>query len=288
MQTLKEIADVIVTKKYLFQIVLPNKNFTHGKTTIAQATADNKSVQEYIESIIEKQNANNVLIKLFSVNGSSWKNRGEHLIFLSKNDTVATTATKIATPLQQNLNGLEQPIKTNTMNDKDYIDFKVLQIEQKRLEQYTEECKCKIIKLEKKVDELHDENKKLLRDNTTKEDKHKIALERERLNLDKEAKGGLSGLMGELNENPEILKMIAGFIKPDHPMFKENGVGAVPQIEEIRYHTDDDANNVLKEIPKQFKNVDAALVIRFFTLAHKFASEPLKIEEAFKYFYPGV
>jgi len=287
MMNLKEIADIINEKKYFFQIILPNKRFLHGRTSILQALADKPSIEEYIQGIIKENKATNVLIKLFSANGSSFKNRGEYFIFFDDAKAVATITnieTKIATTDQ--LKGLEPAKINNTMSDKDYIDFKVLQSEHNRIKDSNEEKKERIKKLELKIEELHEENKKVLRENITKDDKHALAIEREKLNLEKEAKGGLSGLVGELSEKPELLKMIAGFIKPDHPMFKDDSVGKI-EVEEVRYHDDEDANNILKEVPKLFKLIDPALVIRFYTISTQFAKQPTKIEEAFNNFFPN-
>jgi hypothetical protein len=292
--TIKEIAILITTKDYLFQVSIPETKFNHGKTSVSMALADSESVETYLTKIATTNKANHLYVKLFTKNGSSFKARGEHLIFLTTPQPVATATTSVATT-QPALKGItehttETPTKqkTSTMDNKDYIDFKVLQSEHKRLEQTHEESKSKIVKLEKKVEELHDENKQLLRENLTKEDKHALALERTKLDLEKEGKDGLSGMIGELTKDPDTLKMIIGFLKPDHPMFKENNQAALEGAvaTEIKYTEDSDVNMVLNDIPRSLSQKDGKTIGEMYLLFKELINDPGKLETAIKTFLP--
>lgn len=176
------------------------------------------------------------------------------------------------------------------MEDKDYIDFKVLQITHKQLEHYYGESTAKIKKLEDKIDLLHEDNKKLLRDNSTKEDKHELALDRVRLEMDKESKAGLSGLMGELSANPQIIEAVVGFINPKHPMFdKEPQIaleGAPDNNREIKYTDDATVNMMLNDIPRVLSQKDGETMTKIYLLFQEFISKPESLDQAVSSFLP--
>lgn len=305
--TIKEISDIITAKKYLFQVSIPGTSFSHGKTTIEMALSDNDSLENYLDKIARINKAEHLFVKLFSPNGSSYKPKGEHLIFLDKKQpvasttnvamNVATTATSVA-DTHKSLNGQQEQgtelsikPKNTTMDQKDYIDFKVLQSEHKRLEHIYDESKSKVKQLETKIEDLHEENKKLLRDNLTKEDKHELALERSKLEMERESKEGLSGLMGELTKDPDTLKMIVGFLKPDHPMFKSEGEqkaleGANDSTREIKYTEDSQTNTVLNDIPRVLSQKDGDTIASIYLLFQKLIADPDSLKQAVTTFLP--
>jgi hypothetical protein len=292
--TLAEIAKIITDKNYVFQVAIPGQNFLHGKTTVNSALSNSESVESYLKKIADNNKTNHLYIKLFTPNGSSFKARGEHLIFLDKHQPVATNTTTVATTPKQ-FSGIEfknieseTPIKKQTMNDKDYIDFKVLEVKHETLQSSFIELQEKNKKLEKKVDELHDENKNLLRDNLTKEDKHALEIERAKLNFEKEGKEGLSGLIGDLTKDPETLKMIVGFINPKHPMFNQE---EPKQIESqsfgsVKYTDDNDTNQVLNDIPLSLSQKDGKTIAEIYLIVKELLNDSIKLEQAVKTFLP--
>jgi hypothetical protein len=301
--TLSQIADLITLRNFVFQVSIPNTKFVQGKTTIEAALTDSADLATYFNKIAERNKAPYLLIKMFTPNGSSYKNRGEQLIFFTNNDAVATDATNKATTATQkpNLSGDEvqnsntnyqptkqitNPPKNDGMSDKEYIDYRVLQSEHKRLSETFDEAKSKIKTLEKKVEDLHDENKQLLRDNTTKDDKHALAIDRQKMDAEREIKGSLSGVIGELNENPELIKTIVGFLKPDHPMFKENNQPALEgaEVKELKYHDDADANAILNDIPRMLSQLDGETMAKFYLLFKNFLATPQNLNTAYSQF----
>lgn len=291
--TIKEIANIITSKNYVFQAAIPGTNFSQGKTTVNAALSNSENIEAYLQNIAETNKANHLFIKLFTPNGSSFKARGEHLIFLTIPQPVATNTTPVATSLnglQEYTTQLPTTPKTTTMQDKDYIDFKVLEVKHGALKSSYDELKEKNNKLEKKVEELHDENKQLLRDNLTKEDKHELALERAKLEMAKEGKEGLSGLIGDLTKDPDTLKMIVGFINPKHPMFNEQ-----PQEQkalegantgEVKYTDDNDTNMVLNDIPRSLSQKDGKTIAEIYLIFKELINDPEKLDTAVKTFLP--
>ena len=340
--TIKEVADIITKKKYVFEVSIPNTNFFHGKQTIDKALLDNDSLESYLERIARLNKASNLLIKTYTPNGTSYRFRNDYLIFLLQTEPVATTATNVATTAtnvatratnsvattKKALNGthetpintqnnntrpifLQQPKpvtttatnvattatnvattqKSTTMDTKDYIEFRVLQGEHRRLEDSASEAKTKIAKLEKKIEELHEENKKLLRDNLTKEDKHEVALEKVKLQMEREGKDSLSGIVGELTKDPDTLKMIIGFLKPDHPIFKEQeqkALGAAKEPTEIKYTEDTEVNSVLNDIPRSLSQKDGKTIAEIYLLFQEFITKPETLKLATTTFLPNL
>lgn len=291
--TIKEIANIITSKNYVFSVSIPSTSFSQGKTTVTAALSNSESIEAYLQNIAETNKAKHLFVKLFTPNGSSFKARGEHLIFLTTPQPVATNTTTVATPL----NGLPQyqaqaPITPNTtaMQDKDYIDWKVLEVKHGSLQSSYDELKEKNNKLEKKVEELHDENKQLLRDNLTKEDKHELALERAKLEMAKESKDGLSGLIGDITSNPDTMKMILGIINPKHPIFNEQQPEQ-KQLEgantgEVKYTDDEDTNMVLNDIPRHLSQKDGKTIAEVYLVFKELVNDPAKLETAVKTFLP--
>ncbi len=287
---------MIRAKGLTFQVVIPGTSFSHGKTTVETALSDSESLEAYLSRIAKINSAPHLLVKLFSPNGTSFKPRGEFLIFLPKNEPVATSATNVATSATNvatsatnvALSGLEPPYKTMDMDIKDQINYRVLQSEHEMLKGVYQEAKTKVQALEKKIEDLHDENKQLIRSSAIKDDKHAVDLERAKLEMDREAKGGLSGLVGELTKDPDLLKMIAGFIKPDHPMFTENkqpaldGAGSI----DVKYSDDKELNEVLKQLPLSLSQQEPATVTAIFLLVQEFILKPDTLRAAIASYIP--
>ena len=297
--TIKEIAELITSKNFVFQLTIPGTSFSHGKTTVQMALSDSENIEGYLEKIAKANKAEHLFVKLFTKNGSSYKAKGEHLIFLPKANAVATTdstTTPVATKetnvaTTKPLNGMSEfsPTKQTPMDAKDYIDYRVLQTEHKNLQNVHDETKAKVVKLEKKIEDLHDENKSLLRDNLTKEDKHALALERAKLDIEKEGKEGLSGMMGELTKDPDTLKMLIGIFKPDHPMFKENAQPALEGASNnglVKYSDDAVANDVLNDLPRVLSQKDGDTIARIYLLFQEFIHKPETLQQATTTFLP--
>lgn len=291
MQKVSEIANHIKEKKYLFEVVVPGK-YKGTKTSIEQANTIHGSVEGYIENIIKSNNSETAIINLFSSNGSSYKSRGNFLISLQETKPVATNtqnATNVATSATNvaTTNGLGNLNESKMLSVSEKIELEVLKVKHEMVSSDRDTLKSRVKELERKVDELQDEKLKLVKENGTAEERHKLNLERELLAIEKESKSGALGFIEEINQNPELIKAVVGFLKPDHPMLKDSGMGNA-QIQEAVYHTDADANNVLKELPKLFQNVGPEQVIKFYTVAMAFVKEPEKIEPIFKQIYPNL
>lgn len=323
MNTVKEIADFITAKQYWFQVSIPKTNFSHGKTSIDMALSDSESVEHYLNKIVKENKAKSLFVKFLAQNGgknnSSFLPKGEELIFLPSIEPVANQSETSGKPVENQWQTSGKPVanqsenqsqtstkpventigtyfetqkhhKNTTMTDKDYIEFKVLEMKYDTAVKENKAFEARVNKLEKKIEELHDENKNLLRDNLTKEDKHELALERTKLEMERESKDGLSGIVDFANNNPETIKMLIGLVKPDHPMFKADN--SQPALEgandarEIKYTEDSETNTVLNDIPRTLSQKDGDTIAAVYLLFKKFVGDPEILKSAVKTFIP--
>lgn len=327
--TVKEISDFIRRKKYSFiDIVIPNINFNYYPTSVQSIVQSNGSLENYFEKIFKNNRVTEYIVKVFVKNGKKPLCKNEYPVFWQKTEPIdepvshqenisnssvihQDTINNQSVNHQSNINptsenyqyalhGLpETPTettnkpKTNSMDTKDYIDFRVLQTEHKNLTQRYEDTKGKVVKLEKKIEELHDENKQLLRDNATKEDKHSLALERAKLDMEREGKEGLSGILGELQENPMLVEALVGFINPKHPMFEKNKEqkmlsGAEDETREIKYTEDAQANIVLNDIPRKLSQTNGDTISKIYLLFQEFLSKPDVLHTVANTYFPNI
>jgi hypothetical protein len=333
--TVKEIADLIDLKGYCFEVVIPSSTFSYGKKTPAELLRNNESVEDYINKIAKANKSHDFIVKRFGRNGGkntrgiqkwrcievfnvSWL-KTEGMDGINPNHPITTREppenhpkttqeppnnhprTTQEPPNNHPRTTQEPPenhpthTKTTTMQDKDYIDFKVLEVKHNQLEGFYNEAKSKINKLEKKVEDLHDENKQLLRVNTTTEDKHAIALERAKLDMEREAKdakGGLNGVMEFAQENPETIKMVLGALFPNNPNFKQDAgeqkalSGATHEIGNIKYVEDHGANQVLNDIPLKLSQKDGDTIAKIYMLFQKFMSDETILNDTVRTLLP--
>ena len=310
--TIKEISDFITDNKYLFEVTVSGENLSQGIKSISLALANSESVESYLNKIAEYNRARYLYIKVRKSAGTTTKIVKEELIFLPSNETVATVINSVATggkttvaipvTTEKTTEGNnETPTestkkqKTNPMDTKDYIDFRVLQTEHQNLMQQHEASKSKVSKLEKKIEDLHDENKQLLRDNTTKEDKHSLALERAKLEIEKASKDTLSGITDFVKENPESLKMILGALFPNNPNFKQSTEteqktlqGSDDSNREIKYTEDTQANLVLNDIPRKLSQTNGDTISKIYLLFQEFLAKPDVLHTVANTYFPNI
>lgn len=289
---ISEIAKLITEKNYVFQVSIPNTQFMHGKTTVQSALVDTDSIENYLNKIVDRNKAKNILVRLYTPNGSSYKLRGEHLIFLDSAQPVATqttdatktatTTTHVATPPLNGLNNYQT--ESPKMNITDQINYGVLQAKHELLVQRSSQLENENKELRKKVDILHDEKLQLVKDQSVLAERAKLDIDKAKFEVQQEAKGGLTGLMSEVNENPEIVKMLLGALVPNHPMFKEGFSGTdnnTKQIQQTKYHDNPDINTILTDLPNTLKTLDGEKIAKVYVIFQSFMSAPEKIETVY-------
>lgn len=292
---LEEIINLLAAKPhYLFKISIPGTPLMHGRTTVHTAIENAGSLQAYFDKIIKANSAKTLLVELFTPNGTSFKNRGIHVISLDQPQPVATstnTATNSATNTTQPLQGIEdtqQQVKTHSMNPKDELGYAVLQVKHEMITNQKNSLEAEVKELRKKVDTLQEEKLSLVKENTVSGERNKLEMEKALFQAEKGTKEGLSGLMGELNDNPETLKMLIGLFKPDHPMFKEEGVAGTKQIEAPSFHADKEINALLSDMPNTIKDLDPKIIARiYYIFLEGFAKDPTKVEIVFELLFPN-
>lgn len=289
-------------KHYLFSITIPNSSFTHGRTGYAQALADAPTLKDYFERIILANGAKQLFVELYTPNGSSYKNRGKHLIFLDSTGPVATNATNatkvednatnVATKTQSSLQGIEEEYtpKTKTMNSTDMVGYEVLKVRHELLQGAHDTLKKEHEDLRKKVDRLQDEKLDLVKENSVNKEKNELELARVKFNAEKDAKDGLAGVMDYVNDNPDTVKMILGAIFPNNPNFNSTGnaPGTTKVIEPITYHDDKDINALLVDMPNTIKELDGAKIAMIYAIFnYGFAKDPNTIDKVWEVLFPG-
>lgn len=293
---LDEVINIILQKNYLFKIGIPGSALSHGKTTLAAAINNAGSLHDYFNNIIKANNPKTLLVELFSPNGSSYKDRGKHIIFLDQPQAVATEATSetnVANKATSMLNGLElqHQVKPTSMNANDQLNYAVLQVKHEMVTNQKNALEKEVNELRKKVDVLHEEKLALVKENTVSGERNKLEMEKAIFEAQKQQKEGLSGILEEVKENPDLLKMIAGFIKPDHPMFKESenqSMEGTKQIEAPRFHDNDEVNALLSDMPNTIKSMDPKLIAKiYYIFMEGFAKDPENVNKVFASLFPN-
>ncbi len=166
------------------------------------------------------------------------------------------------------------------MDPTEKIELGVLRAEKRMLDQHLKRVEDDNNNLRRKVEELQNERVDLIRQNAVNKEKNELEIERAKLEADRERKGGLEGIMGDLKD-PEMLKFLAGFLKPDHPMFQNaapvNGLPAAA----TRFHENDDVNMILTDLPNTIKEMDPVLISKVYMIFQKFNETPALIEQVF-------
>lgn len=298
--TIEEIVKIILEKNYLFKISIPGTQFSQGITSMAQAMVDSTDLLNYFQRIVSANRAKNLYVRLYTPNGSSYKLRGEHLIFLPGTETVATpstTATNTATNVEQRndntLRGPDQPPHQKNSNEmlsvKDQIDYGVLQVKHQMLQGVADKLETEVKELRKKVETLHDEKLALVKENTVAGEKNAFEIEKAKFEVLKESKDGLSGAVDFAEKNPELVKMLLAGLFPNNPAFKEGGNGTMEgtkQIEAPKLHVDPQVNDLLVDMPNQIKMLDPKQISKIYMVFMKFKEAPETIETAFKTILP--
>lgn len=299
--TLEDIINELKSKwNYLFKVSIPGSSFVHHRTSVTEAVNKSGTIEEYFDRIIRENKPKTILVELFSPNGSSFRDRGKHVIFLHQTEAFATNATQNATNATQNatnatmggINETNRPKNTGNMMDiKEKIEFETLKVKHDMLSGVFDTLKAENAQLRKKVDELHEEKLALVKENSVSNERNKLDMEKAVFEAQKQQKEGLSGLMGELNENPEVLKLLVGIIKPDHPMLKDGNYESMEgtrQIEPPRFHDDDNVNALLTDMPNTIKNLDPKAIAKiYYIFMEGFAKKPENIHKVYEMLFPG-
>lgn len=310
--TVKEIADFIILNKYFaFQVGISNS--LKERQLVSDIVSKHGSLESYLIKIAELYKVSCFTVVVFSNGGTSrdkqkYKYEKEFEVEINENskgdqeNTPQLNGGNEENTPQMNGGNAENtpqlppkqaiiPQKHTTMQDKDYIDFKVLEVKHDTLKHQHEESKSKIAKLEKKVEDLHEENKKALRDIATKDDKHELALDRVKLDNEKansEQKESLSGVLVDTLKDPEIVKMFLQGFFPSKFLADQQAqlTGADDSVREIKYTTDTTANQVLNDIPRTLSQKNGDTIAKVYLLFQKMMSSTETFNEVMKQFVP--
>jgi len=307
--TLKEIADTIEKKDYLFEILQEGKEFK--RKSAPEVLMEYPSLEEYFRKVAKDHRTEKLGILLFVKNGNSFLRKGFFSVPIVAVENAIENSTATVKPAVDDstktvepaieravesphnfLNG-NQSMAENTQKQHFHhqtlskpMDAKaeILQVRLDFANQKVAELERRNKDLERKNDNLFNENTKLLRDNLTQKDKLELEYKQKSLELDSEKKSGLSGIMEEVKTlPPEAWQLIAG-IFPNHPMNKTlNGSG---KEEEKAEHSDPDARLCIDGIQEALLNQTPETIGMISMLTQAFINNPGALHKVYLKFYP--
>jgi hypothetical protein len=103
----------------------------------------------------------------------------------------------------------------------------------------------------------------------------------------------LSGILGELQENPMIIEAVVGFLNPKHPMFDKNKEqktleGADHENREIKYTDDTEINLVLNDIPRKLSQTTGDTISKIYLLFQEFLAKPDILNTVANTYFPNI
>lgn len=254
-KTLKEIEDIIYKKKLFFKVLTNDpknpKKFGDFRT-LDEVQAGYGSFEAFVNKLTSANGMKEIRFETKLKNGSSKRPFGFFLAKIEPVEKVAThvekvdneptnatnTATKSTSVTEYTTN---QPVTEHTRNV-EKIDLTV-KPKMEDFKAHIENAKMgeRIIQLEKDNANLNEKNKKLDHKNEelftevmklnrelstggSKTDieiqKKEVEHERALLNLEKDSKGSLAGILDEIKGNPELLGTIISVFQPNNPIVK--------------------------------------------------------------------
>lgn len=213
--TLAEAIKKIKEKNFLFEISIEGKK-PFGKQTVEKAEMFSGSIEEYLKKVAQLNNCKQLVITLWAPNGSSFLRKDFFLVDMP----AVVESTKSVDISTKSVDTSTTPKNIESMNvTKSDIENASLKTELIYLKQKADDLEKRNKDLERKNEEYWNQNNKLQQENSIIKDKTELECERKLHSAAQSQKNGLSGIMSEIKETPEILEFIAGFI-PNHPMGK--------------------------------------------------------------------
>lgn len=309
--TIKELQDTIIKKRYFFEVISNNPNTKFGRKTLEDVERAHGSFEEYLRKIAEAHKMKQVQVKVQSKNGTGFANKGSfwvEIVPVAKIDNIDTAPIKSIGSVEPIANTtIEKPIITPTPNKMDVSEIVKAaedRIELKLMKRDNEALLIQNKDLQKKVDDYVDKITDLSRQVAVKGDETEIKHQRELLRLEKDAKGGLSGIVEELKNQPELLGTILSVFQPNNPIVKamaqkiatENGgstnsgySNGDESLEGLGKHENEDAQAYIEEVYKLLISADAGNIGMIGALIEYFLKFPNHLTIVYKKFIvPGV
>lgn len=299
--TIQELNTILKTKKWLFEISISGRPL-FGKHSLSEVENLSGTLDEYLKRIAKNNNADTIGITLFAPNGSS--NIRKDFFLLQMPPVVASTKivaqstktveppTKVVEPSTKNVDRPTQTVESKPLNKMDNIRAEIenvkLSTELSFLKQRNAELEERTKKAELKQDELYSENLKLNRH--VNEESSKLHLEHEKklIELERDKKGGLSGIMDEAkNMPPEMWQFLAGLL-PNHPMGKMLAPANTPTNENLgTKHSNADAQSCIDLVNSLLVNHDAESVGKLTLLIESFVKNNDALNAAYASAFPN-
>jgi hypothetical protein len=287
--TLAELIDLIRSKQYLFEIIVPGSS-PYGKQTIQRAEELYGSLESYFTKVAEGRHLKEITVALFAKNGTSSIRRDVVTVQMLDDTEPATTRVnsiiKAADTSAQTIK-YEKPASMITKAD---IEVVQLRTENKYLVEKVEELKQRNKELERKNDNYYTENLRLTREHATEKDKRDLEFKHKELALITQQKNGLSGIMDDVKTMPpEAWQFIAGLL-PNHPMTKALGQAPV-QTESMQSssdkHNDPDAQTCIELITSFLVKSNPELVGMMAMLTEHLTTHPAVLKAVYEKFFPN-
>jgi hypothetical protein len=237
--TIDKLIEVLKQRNWLFEIQIPGKS-AFGKNKIESIEGLHGSLTEYLHKIAKNNNVEQLAIQLYAPNGSSFIRKDFFLLDIKpvvESTKSVDTSTNIVEPSTKTVEPSTksvEPTIPNKMDVSTQIENAELKAELRYIKQRNEELEKRAKDAEHKCDNYYTENLQLSRDAATQKDKLDLEYQGKVLNLEKDKKSGLSGIMDEVkNLPPEAWQLFGNIIgKPitvagSNPSPELNGANTV-------------------------------------------------------------
>lgn len=244
-KTLKEIENLIYEKRLFFRVLTnePKKKKKFGDwMALNEISPEYGNFSDYIKQLAKHNGLKEVRFELGSKNGTNPKHAGFFLVKIEPTENIDLPIKQTIIPVKELGTTENQPVVEHTkkienidlttkpkMEDSTMVHIENAKMSERiiQLEKDNERLKDTNKKVENKNEELFTEVMRLNREKSSagtltelEIQKKEIEHQRELMNLEKEAKGGLSGIMDEIKGNPELLGTIISVFQPNNPIVK--------------------------------------------------------------------
>lgn len=288
--SVKEFADHLGRTRHYFKIMLPG--------TITAEMQDKEHVENqhgdfvsYLKKIARSNNLKELSISTMVKNGSSTLKKA---FFIVDTDAVVgapttPTTAPTTTPTVPTIPVTPTPNTSSSMDTLTAIENAKLSIELQFTKKRAEELEEKNKSLERKVDTLHEDNVKLVRENGITKDKSDLEIEKAKVEALSKKSEGLSGVIDEVTKIPkEGWQFLAGMF-PDHPMNKMLNApasGTTEQLNGSEKHENSDAQAFIELINENLVTLTPENISMITMLIDAFKKKPELLLKIYTTVYP--
>ncbi len=285
----------VKAKGLMFSALIPG--LPEKRYTASQAESDHGSVAQMLTNLSAIHKINPLPVQLYARNGSSHIKKGFFLVEINRaveniNGTVENINNTVekSNNTVENINRAVEKSNKAVEDNNGRVDVRT-QIENARLTEANrhllgqlDDTKQRLRKEEERSGVLFNETLDLQRKLASQKDRLELEYATKKLELEKDRQGGLSGLVGELNENPELVKALIGLINPKHPMFDQNNQALLSGGCECPKHPEADGKMIIDTIVKALITQKVEVLGMLQIVIGSYLMKPALLKEAYDKF----